>query len=82
MLTSLRFCSVQSNACTCVFQDWDLSLEIVHQQLAANVLYSTCEIIATKVSFDKILKTYGVSWLPTHSVNTIQNSSIRVLQYS
>ena len=81
-MTSLTFCSVQSNPCACVFQDLDLSLEIVHQQLAANVLYSTCEIIATKVSFDKILNTYGVSWLSTHNANTIPKSSTRVLQHS
>lgn len=81
MLTSLRFCSVPSNACAWVLQDWDLSLETVHQQLASNVLYSTCEIIATKVSFEKILKTYGVSWLPTYNAHAIQKPSTRVLQY-
>lgn len=82
MLTCLRFCNVQSNAHACVFQDWDLSLEIVHQQLAANILYSTWAIIATEVSFDKILKTYAVSCLLTHNGNIIQKCSIRVLQYS
>lgn len=46
-----RFCSIP-----CVCPDWDLSLEIVHQQLSARVLQPTCETIATKVSFEKNLQ--------------------------